>query len=137
MEGAIVYFLSNYHGCFGNYQYYVLNNNDITSLKERMMTLSNNLNDNHPLYSLMVAIIAVSQPSVNSLTYFTKASDATEFISEVYKYLEFFKNSEEYGWLLYRVDKRKMIIIKSNKYATLNKIDTEIRGIKEDLNVLY
>jgi hypothetical protein len=75
-------------------------------------------------------VIAVSQPEGNSIMYNLTALQAEEFITEVRKHLDVFKNSAEFGWTMVKQDVRKLICIRTNKYNTISSIKSYASALR-------
>lgn len=72
--------------------------------------------------AIIIAIILVSQPAGNCNMYNLAGLQAKEVIQSVDNYLQYFKDSEEFGWTEVRRDARSLIEICNNKYNAVNSI---------------
>jgi hypothetical protein len=74
--------------------------------------------------AVLIAVVAVSLPNGNCLMYNLTQPHAKEFLDSVWRYLEKFQHSTEYGFTVKSRDLNKYYKIRINKWGTLNVIQS-------------
>lgn len=82
--------------------------------------------------AIIIAALVVSQPDCNCVMYNLTATQAEEFISEVRRHMEVYRESTEFGWQIVSVDVRRKIIIKTNKFGTINSVKSYACALRGD-----
>lgn len=82
--------------------------------------------------AVIIAALVVSQPNCHLVMYNLTAQQAEEFIAEVMRHMEVYRESAEYGWQVDRIDVRRKICIKTNKYGTINSVKSYACALRGD-----